>query len=105
VSGDYGNPNDENAPEPPVKDEIGPDSLVPLIHVDPDQAGEAPTVTIEQHEFQMSSHGGDFVNPNDPLFGENATLPVDNPGDSSPYEHTTGDTASADRGLDANGLP
>jgi hypothetical protein len=47
-------------------------------------------ISTEQHDLQASIHGGDFVNPNDPLFGENTVIGgVTNPQDTSPYEHNT----------------
>jgi len=101
VWGDYGNPNDENATEVPTDSHIGPPSDDPLIHVEPDADGGSGAISIEQHEFQTSIHGGDFGDPNDPLFGD-GNVPAGDHGDTSPYEHGTGDAESA---FDDDGLP
>ena len=101
VWGDYGNPTDENASEVPTDGHVGPPSDDPLIHTDPDTDGVDATVGLELHDLQTSIHGGDFVDPNDPLFGDQ-NVPAGDHGDTSPYEH---DTGGADSAFDDDGLP
>jgi hypothetical protein len=95
VSGDYGDPNDPNASSP-NQDDVHPPSNDPWIHVDPDAAAGQAVIAMEQHNVQVSIHGGDFVNPNDPLFGENTVIGGGDPQGTSPYEHGTDATAHDD---------
>jgi hypothetical protein len=88
VWGDYGNPNDPNAGSE-NQDDVHPPSDDPLIHVDPDASGGVAIMSMEPHDSQVSAHGGDFVDPNDPLFGENTVIGGDDPQGTSPYEHST----------------
>jgi hypothetical protein len=90
VWGDYGNKNDPNAAPPPSKEDVHPPSVDPLIHVEPDADGGSGTLSLDQHEFQTSIHGGDYADPNDPLFG-NKTMndTPKNPNDSTPYENNS----------------
>ena len=74
-----------------------------MIHVAPDADGGDGAVSLDQHQFQTSIHGGDYVNPTDPLFGENTAIGTgQNPNDSSPYEHNTDAMA---RGGSGDGEP
>lgn len=104
VWGDYGDPNDPTAGSQNLDGDGHPPSDDPLILVDPDAAGEQTTISTELHDFQVSIHGGDFVNPNDPFFGENTIVGDTNPQDTSPYEHET-DAMAHDVGLGVDDPP
>ncbi len=104
VWGDYGDQNDPTAGSQNVEGDGRPPSDDPLILVDPEAAGEQTIVSMELHDFQVSIHGGDFVNPNDPFFGENAISGDTNPQDTSPYEHET-DAMAHDVGLGVDDPP
>ncbi len=103
VWGDYGDQNDPTGSQN-VEGDGHPPSDDPLILVDPDAAGEQTSISTELHDFQVSIHGGDFVNPNDPFFGENTISGDTNPQDTSPYEHET-DAMAHDVGLGVDDPP